>query len=128
MNHVRFHGFMEYQHCSHLNLVVPMLFFNISCTSLKKGALGINNLVDFWNFLISHKACVPGQNCLLLLGIFPIFGSICSSLFTPILGVLPFRFWEVIPFSKATNGSPIIACFLTVAFVVTILCNEKYLK
>ena len=64
------------------------------------------------NFWISHRACVPGQNCLLLPGVFPAFGFIFSSLFTPINGVLPFTPLDVLPFIEVTKGKPNMACFL----------------
>ena len=69
----------------------PYSFCRISLTSHKNGALGSSNSIDFWNFWISCRACVPGQNRLLLLGVFPAFGFIFSSLSTPICGVLPFK-------------------------------------
>ena len=75
----------------------PCSFCRISLTSHKNGALGINKSMDFWNFHISLKACVPGQNCLLLPGVFPAFGFIFSSHFTPIHRVLPFTSLDVLP-------------------------------
>ena len=106
----------------------PCFFCRISLTSCKNGALGINKSVDFWNFQISHKACVPSWNCLLLPGVFPALGFIFSSLFTPIHGVLPFTPLAVLPFIDITNGKPIMACFCTVALVLAIFCDEKDLK
>ena len=106
----------------------PCSICRISLTCVNNDALGISNSIDFWNFQISCNACVPGQNCLQLLGVFPAFGFIFSSLFTPNYGVLPFPPLEVLPFREVTKGKPIMAHFHTVALGFAIFCDEKYLK
>ena len=85
-------------------------------------------MVPFWNLWIPHKAFVPGLNHLQLLSAFPTSGFIFSNLFIPICGVLPFLSLDVFLLIDVTRGKPIMARFLTVAFILTIFCDEKYLK
>ena len=106
----------------------PCSFCKISLTSHKNGALGINKSMDFWNFHSSLKACVPRENHLLLPGVLPAFAFIFSSCFIPIRRVLPFTPLDVLPCIKVTKGNPILAHLQTVALVLAIFCDEKYLK
>ena len=84
--------------------------------------------MDFWNLWISHRAFVPGLNHLQLLSAFPTFVFIFSILFILIHGVLPFPHLDIFPLIDDTRGKPIMAHFLTVAFILTIFCDKKYLK
>ena len=87
----------------------------------------MGNSVDFWNLQISHMACIPGQNHLLLPSVLP-FSLIFSSHLIPICGVFPFTPFDVFPFMEDTRDKPIMAHFLMVAFVLAFFCDEKYLK
>ena len=87
-------------------------FWRISCTSLRKGILGINSSVDFWYFLISLRALVPGQSHVPCAGLATAWGQIFSSCFTPMRGGFPFllsclSFWQHL--SLSVMGS-LIAC------------------
>ena len=103
---------------------------NISCTNLRKGSLGINSSVYFWNWQISLKAFVPGWNLLLLAALDTALDWIWSNHLMPICSVLPFPilFPTNFPQKEWARGTPIMACFLTVALVLAIFCDEKYLK
>ena len=80
------------------------------------------------DFCISPKPCVPGQNCLLLPCVLPGFAFIFSSHLTPIHGFLPFTPLGVLPCIDVTKGKPIVSHLQTVALVLTIFCDKKYLK
>ena len=68
----------------------PCSLCKISLTSHRNGTLGMSNSVDFWNLWISHNACVPGLNHLLLLSVLPTLGFIFLNLLILIHGVFPF--------------------------------------
>ena len=74
---------------------------------------------------------VPGLNLFL----WPIFGIILdfiqSNPLIPILGAFPLPDFSSLHFVDITdwaNSMPIMALCLTVAFVLSILCDGKYLK
>ena len=103
----------------------------ISFTSLKKGIFDIKSSVDFWNFLISCSAMVPGLN-LLWWSLFDIIlDFIQSNLLIPFPGVFLFSAFLPLLFVDVTewaSGTPIMAFHLTVTFICAIFCGRKYLK
>merc|ERR1712153_183769 len=87
------------------NLRSFLKFPAISLTSLWKGSLRMRSSVDFWNFLISLRATVPGLNLWALL--------------TPPLGDGPLVLVE-----SCFLGALVPTAFLAVCLVLAILINE----
>ena len=106
--------------------------WRISCTTLRKGNLGIKSSVDFWNLLISCKAWVPGQNLLLLAILDTSLDLIWSNHFTPILGMgfcLSLSFWHVLDWQwNMLVTHPSWPTSILWLLFWPFFCDEKYLS